>query len=54
MLGKGKESAGSDVVDVKTYAKYLLAEGTISEKRELLGHLKSRLVFKDKKITLEK
>jgi hypothetical protein len=38
---------------IKTYAKYLLTEGTINEKRDLLGNLKSKLVFKDKKILLE-
>jgi site-specific DNA recombinase len=54
VLGKGKESGEPDAFEIKTYAKYLLAEGTIIEKCDLLGHLKSRLVFKDKKITLEK
>jgi len=54
VLGKGKESGESDAVDVKTYAKYILTEGTLNEKRDLLANLRSRLVFKDKKITLEK
>ena len=40
-------------IDVRNYAKYLLKEGTITEKRELLSFLKSKLLLKDKKIVLE-
>ena len=40
-------------VDIKNYAKYLLKEGNIVEKREMLECLKSKLVLKDKKISLE-
>jgi len=54
VLGKGKELEGRDTFETKTYAKYLLTEGSMSEKRELLANLRSRLVFKDKKVTLEK
>ena len=54
VLGKGKESGEPDAFEIKTYAKYLLTEGTLVEKRELLANLRSRLVFKDKKVTLEK
>ena len=39
-------------VNVRKYAKYLLKEGSVTEKRELLANLRSRLVYKDKKITL--
>jgi DNA invertase Pin-like site-specific DNA recombinase len=39
-------------IDVRNYAKYLLKEGTITEKRELLSFLKSKLLLKDKKILL--
>lgn len=39
-------------IDVRAYAKYLLENGTISEKRELLEMLRSRLVYQNKKITL--
>jgi len=53
VLGKGKESGEPDAFEIKTYAKYLLTEGTLVEKRELLANLRSRLVFKDKKVTLE-
>ena len=52
VLGHKKESRNSEI-DIKNYAKYLLAEGTIYEKRELLAFLKSKLTLKDKKIILE-
>lgn len=35
-------------VDLKTYAKYLLREGSLEEKRELLSCFKSKLMIKDK------
>jgi hypothetical protein len=40
-------------LDPKDYAAYLLREGTILEKRELLSCLKSKLILKDKEIALE-
>lgn len=40
-------------IDIRNYAKYILREGTIYEKRELLGCLKSRLILKNKILTLE-
>ena len=40
-------------IDTRHYAKYLLREGTIYEKRELLEHLRNRIVLKDKKISIE-
>ena len=39
-------------VDVRTYAKYVLREGSVSEKRELLGNLRSRLMYENKKVRL--
>lgn len=52
VLGHEKEANKSEV-DVRNYTKYLLREGTLIEKRELLFFLKSKLVLKDKKIILE-
>lgn len=40
-------------VDVRNYAKYLLKEGVVAEKRELLSCLQSRLVLRDRKVSLE-
>lgn len=48
-----KEKSKSDI-DLRVYAKYILKEGSIVEKRELLSCLRSRLIFKDKMLTLEK
>jgi hypothetical protein len=39
-------------VDMKDYAKYVLKEGSAIEKRELLANLRSRIVLKEKKLTL--
>jgi DNA invertase Pin-like site-specific DNA recombinase len=39
-------------VDLRDYAKYVLREGSSVEKRELLALLQSRLIYKDKRITL--
>jgi len=52
MLGK-KERKGNVDVNSRDYAKYLLKEGTLIEKRELLFFLRSKLVLKDRKIILE-
>ncbi len=41
-------------VDIRAYAKYLLKEGTIYEKRELLEQLKNKIVMNDKKIEMVK
>ncbi|MGB2762122.1 MAG: recombinase family protein [Minisyncoccales bacterium] len=53
VLGDKKENTNIDV-DIRNYAKYLLKEGNIFEKRELLSCLKSKLVLKDREILLEK
>ncbi|MDO8470640.1 MAG: recombinase family protein [bacterium] len=51
VLGHKQEKA--DVgVDARNYAKYLLREGTLLEKRELLSCLQSKLTLRDKKISL--
>lgn len=39
-------------VDLKSYAKHVLIEGTIHEKREILSCLKTKLYLKDQKINL--
>jgi hypothetical protein len=49
-----KEKPSQKEIDIRNYAKYILREGTIFEKRELLSCLKSKLVLKNKIIYLEK
>jgi len=39
-------------VNIRKYAKYLLKDGSMVEKRELLANLRSRLMYKDKVISL--
>ncbi len=39
-------------IESKNYAKYILRKGSVAEKRELLSCLKSKLIFKDKKLEL--
>lgn len=51
VLGAKKKERGQEI-DLRTYAKYLLKEGTVTEKRELLSCLKSQLVLKDRKVSL--
>jgi len=52
MLGE-KEKSGNIDVNSRDYAKYLLKEGTLVEKRELLSFLKSKLILKDRRILLQ-
>ena len=49
MLGNKHQSKDINV-DIRNYAKYLLKEGAIIEKRELLSCLKSKLTLKNKKL----
>ncbi|MEK7113589.1 MAG: hypothetical protein AAB873_02050, partial [Patescibacteria group bacterium] len=54
MLGLKKADAGRVDADMKNYAKYILREGNIFEKRELLAYLKDRILLANKIITLAK
>jgi len=47
-----KKTKRQKEIDMRSYAKYLLKEGSLLEKRELLSNLQSKLVMKNKKITL--
>ena len=40
-------------IDIRNYAKYLLKEGTPSEKREVVSYFKNTLLLKDKRISLK-
>ena len=52
MLGEKEQNNNIDI-NSRDYAKYLLKEGTLIEKREILYFLKSKLILKDKKIILQ-
>ncbi|MDP2593289.1 MAG: hypothetical protein Q8P52_01410 [bacterium] len=49
----GYDSSEQRDIDTKKYVKYLLANGTIEEKRHALLNLRSRLIVKDKRIYLD-
>ncbi len=54
ILGAKARQAPEEInIDIRNYAKYILREGSVPEKRELLGNLRSRLIYKNKTITLE-
>jgi site-specific DNA recombinase len=51
-LGKGREKSETDEFDAKSYAIYLLTEGSLQEKREVLSNLKSKLTLQNRVISL--
>ena len=52
VLGLNNKEKVQKEIDTRNYAKYILKDGSIMEKRELLGNLKSKIVYKDKTLTL--
>lgn len=52
VLGSTDQVEKRKDTDIRNYAKYILKEGAVSEKRELLGNLRSRIIYKDKILTL--
>lgn len=54
VMGEKHKIQNTKDTDIRNYAKYLLKEGSTSEKRELLGNLRSRIIYKDKELELVK
>lgn len=52
VLGSTDKIKKAQDTDIRNYAKYILKEGSVSEKRELLGNLRSRIIYKDKALAL--
>ena len=52
VLGVSGKKAQHKDIDLKTYAKYILKEGSNDEKRELMGCLESKVVVKNKIINI--
>ena len=48
MLGKKATVIKVSDIDVRNYAKYVLRDGTLIEKRELLGCLRSKIAMAEK------
>ncbi len=53
VLGLQEKGEAEKKADLRAYAKYLLKEGTLEEKRELMQSFKSRLILINKKVVLE-
>lgn len=52
VLGVIEKIEPKNQADIRTYAKYVLREGSNEEKRELLGFLKGRLIISGKLVSL--
>jgi DNA invertase Pin-like site-specific DNA recombinase len=52
VLGTKEKIQTNKDTDIRNYAKYILKEGVTMEKRELLANLRSRIIYKDKTLTL--
>lgn len=52
VLGVSSSSTKHKDIDLKTYAKYILKEGSNDEKRELMGCLESQIIMNNKTILL--
>ena len=50
IMGRSEESYSTKDIDIRNYSKYLLDEGSIFEKRDLLACLKSKILLQGKEI----
>ena len=53
VLGLSDPSATHEEINIKTYAKYILKDGTNEEKRELMGCFKSKFTVENGAVTIE-
>ena len=51
MLGVSDKQKAQKI-NQRKYMEYLLRNGTMEKKRELLGNLKNKLVLKEQRVTL--
>jgi hypothetical protein len=49
-MGRTDENYSVKDADIRNYANYLLTEGSIFEKRDLISCLRSKIYLKNKKI----
>lgn len=52
VLGSTDKIKEREDTDIRNYAKYILKEGAVTERRELLGNLRSKIIYKDKTLKL--
>lgn len=53
MLSGEKTDADSSNIDIKSYVKFLLKDGTVEEKRSIMTCFSSQIVLKNKEISLQ-
>ena len=53
LLGEMSDTVVSDI-DVKEYVKFLLKDGSMEEKREIIACFNSQILFKNKVLLLQK
>lgn len=52
LTGNKGNALDMEKINIREYVKYLLKEGSVVEKRELLANLRSRILYRDRKIEL--
>ncbi len=52
VLGATDKIKNNKDTEIRNFAKYILKEGAVGEKRELLANLRSRIIYKDKQLIL--
>jgi len=50
IAGKTVVAINAENIDIKSYARHLLAEGCDSEKRKLLSTMRSMLIYRNQKL----
>ncbi len=53
IMGKPEEEYRAKDVDIRNYAKYVLTDGSVFEKRDLLGSLKTKLRVTNKQLSIQ-
>jgi len=53
VLGSKQEKVDVQDTDIRNYMKYILKEGAILEKRELLAEIQEEIVLSSKKLHLQ-
>ncbi len=54
LLGEKSTKVKVVDIDIRNYAKYILRDGKVEEKRELLGCLRSKITLNNKEIEIVK
>lgn len=53
LLSGKSQTLKIDDVDIRNYAKFVLIDGNIAEKRELLGNFRGKIILEDKRISMQ-